>query len=146
MASAEIGHDSLVDFASEKTFQAPDDLPFGSAVRRAACDVINGRLMVPHADDDGSIEGGVGVSMAASIEAVPAGGHPGRGRDRTRAAELREGGFRTNPVGIIAEDDQQFGRSVFIAVVRAFTAVSRVIFSWRIISTAPSAVLGMAVD
>ena len=36
--------------------------------------------------------------------------------------------------------------SVFIAVVRAFTAVSRVIFSWRIISTAPSAVFGMAVD
>ena len=31
-------------------------------------------------------------------------------------------------------------------VVRAFTAVSRVIFSWRIISTAPSAVFGMAVD
>ena len=112
LASAEIGHDSLVDLASEKTFQAPDDLPFGSAVRRAACDVINGRLMVPHADDDGSIEGGVGVSVAASIEAVPAGGHPGRGRDRTRAAELREGGFRTNPVGIIAEDDQQFGRGV----------------------------------
>ena len=36
--------------------------------------------------------------------------------------------------------------SVFIAVVRAFTAVSRVILSWRIISTAPSAVLRMAVD
>ena len=36
--------------------------------------------------------------------------------------------------------------SVFIAVVRAFMAVSRVILSWRIISTAPSAVLGMAVD
>ena len=54
----EIGHDSLVDLASEKTFQAPDDLPFGPAVRRAACDVINGRLMVPHADDHGSIEGG----------------------------------------------------------------------------------------
>ena len=106
MASAEIGHDSLVDLASEKTFQAPDDLPFGPAVRRAACHVINGRLMVPHADDDGSIEGSVGLSVAASIEAVPAGGHPGRGRDWTRAAELREGGFRTNPVGIIAEDDQ----------------------------------------
>ena len=112
LACAEVCHDSLVDLASEKTFQAPDDLPFGSAGRRAACDVINGRLMVPHADDDGAIEGGVGVSVAASIEAVPAGGHPGRGRDRTRAAELREGGFRTNPVGIIAEDDQQFGRGV----------------------------------
>ena len=56
MASAEIGHDALVDLASEETFQAPDDLSLGSAVRRAACDVINGRLMVPHADDDGSIE------------------------------------------------------------------------------------------
>ena len=86
LASAEIGHDALVDLASEETFQAPDDLSLGSAVRRAACDVINGRLMVPHADDDGSIEGGVGVSVAASIEAVPAGGPPGRGRDRTRAA------------------------------------------------------------
>ena len=31
-------------------------------------------------------------------------------------------------------------------MVRAFTAGSRVIFSWRIISTAPSAVFGMAVD
>ena len=68
--------------------------------------------MVPHADDDGSIEGGVGGSVAASIEAVPAGGHPRRGRDRTRAAELREGGVRTNPVGMIAEDDHQFGRGV----------------------------------
>ena len=71
LASAEIGHDALVDLASEATFQAPDDLSLGSAVRRAACDVINGRLMVPHADDDGSIEGGVGVAVAASIEAVP---------------------------------------------------------------------------
>ena len=31
-------------------------------------------------------------------------------------------------------------------MVRAFTAVSRVIVSWRIISTAPSAVFGMTVD
>ena len=76
LASAEIGHDSLVDLASEKTFQAPDDLPFGSAGRRAACDVINGRLMVPHADDDGSIEGGVGLSVAASIEAARGLGAP----------------------------------------------------------------------
>ena len=111
-AWAEIGHNALVDLASEETFQAPDDLSLGSAVRRAACDVVNGRLMVPHADDDGSIEGGVGLSVAASIEAVPAGGHPGRDRDRARAAELREGGVRTNPVRVIAEDDQQLGRGV----------------------------------
>ena len=33
LASAEIGHDTLVDLASEETFQAPDDLSLGSAVR-----------------------------------------------------------------------------------------------------------------
>ncbi len=102
MASAEIGHDALVDLASEETFQAPDDLPFGSAVRRAACDVINGRLMVSHADDDGAIKGGVGVAVAAPIEPVPAGGSPGRGRERTRTAARRDGGVRTNPVGMVA--------------------------------------------
>ena len=106
LASAEIGHDAMVDLASEETFQAPDDLSLGLAVGRTSHNVVDRWLVVPHADDDGSIEGGAGVSVAASIEAVPAGGHPGRGRDRTRAAELREGGFRTNPVGIIAEDDQ----------------------------------------
>ena len=37
--------------------------------------------------------------VAASIEAVPAGGHPERGRDRARAAARRERGFRTNPGG-----------------------------------------------
>ena len=35
---------------------------------------------------------------------------------------------------------------VIIAAVRAFTAVSRATLSWRMISTAPSAVLGTAVD
>ena len=39
LASAEIGHDALVDLSRKEAFQAPDDLPFGSAVRRAACDV-----------------------------------------------------------------------------------------------------------
>ncbi len=76
LASAKIGHAALVDLASEATFQAPDDLSLGSAVRRAACDVIKGRLMVPHADDDGSIER-CWLSVAATIEAVPASGHPG---------------------------------------------------------------------
>ena len=105
LASAKIGHDSLVDLASEKTFQAPDDLPFGSAGRRAACDVINGRLMVPHADDDRSIKSGVGVAVAAPVEPVPAGGHPGRGRERTRTAELRAGARFVTPDAMDVEVD-----------------------------------------
>ena len=112
LASAEIGHDALVDLSRKEAFEAPDDLAFGSAIGGASGDVVAGGLVESHADDDGAIEGGVGVAVAASIEAVPAGGHPGRGRDRARAAELRERGFRTNPVGVIAEDDQQLGRGV----------------------------------
>ena len=112
LASAEIGHDALVDLSRKEAFEAPDDLAFGSAIGGASGDVVAGGLVESHADDDGAIEGGVGVAVAASIEAVPAGGHPGRGRDWARAAELRERGFRTNPVGVIAEDDQQLGRGV----------------------------------
>ena len=37
----------------------------------ASGDVVAGWLVESHADDDGSIEGGVGLSVAASIEAVP---------------------------------------------------------------------------
>ena len=65
--------------------------------------------MVPHANEDRSIEGGVGLSVATPIQAMPAGGFAGRGRDRTRAAELREGGLRANPVGIVAEAEEHLG-------------------------------------
>ena len=40
LACAEVCHDALVDLASENTFQAPDDLPFGSAVRRATSSTV----------------------------------------------------------------------------------------------------------
>ena len=67
------------------------DVAFGPASGEASGDVVAGRLVEWHPDDDGAIEGRVGVSVAASIEAVPTGR---RGRDRAGAAELREGGLR----------------------------------------------------
>ena len=98
MASAEIGHDALVDLSRKEAFEAPDDLAFGSAIGGASGDVGAGGLVESHADDDGAIEGGVGVADGrSSIETVPAGGQAGRGRDRARAVELREGGIRMNP-------------------------------------------------
>ena len=105
LTSAEVGHDALVGLASEETFEAPDDLTFSPAVRRTSYDVVYGWLVVPHADNDRPIEGGVGLAVTTPIETVPTRGHPGRGGDGTRAAELREGGFRANPVRVIAEDD-----------------------------------------
>ena len=72
LACAEVCHDALVDLSRKEAFQASDDLACGPAIGGASGDVVAGWLVESHADDDGSIEGGVGVSVAASIEAVPA--------------------------------------------------------------------------
>ena len=64
----------MVDLSRKEAVKASDDLAFGPAIGGASGDVVAGWLVESHADDDGSIEGGVGLSVAASIEAVPAGG------------------------------------------------------------------------
>ena len=110
LACAEVCHDALVDLSRKEAFKASDDLAFGPAIGGASGDVVAGWLVESHADDDGSIESGVGVSVTAPIEPMPAGGSPGRGRDRTGATQLRERGFGANPVGVIAEEDQHLGR------------------------------------
>ena len=79
--SAEVCHDALVDLAREETFEAPDDLTFGAAVGRTSHNVVDRWLVVPHADDDRPIEGGVGLAVTAPVEAVPPSGPPGRGGD-----------------------------------------------------------------
>ena len=104
LARAEVCHDTVVDLAGEEAFETPDDLASGPTVLGPSRDVVESRLVVPHADDDGAIEGRSGLSMPASIEAVPAGGDPRRSGDGTRATEFRKGGFRANPVGVIAEE------------------------------------------
>ena len=71
LASAEIGHDALVDLSRKEAFEAPDDLAFGSAIGGASGDVVAGGLVESHADDDGAIEGGVGVG--AHTEALAEG-------------------------------------------------------------------------
>ena len=53
LASAEIGHDALVDLSRKEAFEAPDDLAFGSAIGGASGDVVAGGLVESHADDDG---------------------------------------------------------------------------------------------
>ena len=112
LARAEVCHDTVVDLAGEEAFETPDDLASGPTVRGPSRDVVEGRLVVPHADDDGAREGRIGVSVPASIEAVPAGGDPRRSGDGTRATEFRKGGFRANPVGGIAEEDQHRRRGI----------------------------------
>ena len=105
LARAEVSHDSLIDFPSEKAFKASDDVPFRPSIRPASDDIVDRRLVIAHTDHDGSMEGGVRLSVAAPIEAVSTGGHPGGGGDGTRAAELGKGGFRANPLRVIPEDN-----------------------------------------
>ena len=105
LARAEVSHDALIDFPSEKAFKASDDVPFRPSIRPASDDIVDRRLVIAHTDHDGSMEGGVRLSVAAPIEAVSTGGHPGGGGDGTRAAELGKGGFRANPLRVIPEDN-----------------------------------------
>ena len=118
LAHAEVCHNALVEFTGKEAFEASNDLALGPAISGAACDIVDGRLVKPHPDDDGSIEGGVGLAVAAPIQAVPASGPPRGGRDRTRAAALRKGGFRANTGGVITAKDQQLGGGVRADPVR----------------------------
>ena len=77
-AHAEVCHNTLVDFTGEEAFEAADDLASGPAASRPAGDVVDRRLVEPHADDDRAMEGGVRLSVPAPIETMPAGRHPGR--------------------------------------------------------------------
>ena len=76
LAHAEVCHNALVEFTSKEAFEASNDLARGPAIGGAACDVVAGWLVESHADDDGSLEGGVGLAVAAPIQAVPASGPP----------------------------------------------------------------------
>ena len=112
LARAEVSHDALIDFPSEKAFKASDDVPFRPSIRPASDDIVDRRLVIAHTDHDGSMEGGVRLSVAAPIKAVSTGGHPGGGGDGTRAAELGTGGFRANPLRVIPEDNEHRGGGV----------------------------------
>ena len=112
LARAEVSHDALIDFPSEKAFKASDDVPFRPSIRPASDDIVDRRLVIAHTDHDGSMEGGVRLSVAAPIEAVSTGGHPGGGGDGTRTAELGKGGFRANPLRVIPEDNEHRGGGV----------------------------------
>ena len=68
--------------------------------------------MGPHPHDDGPVERGVRLAMTAAVEAVAARRHPGRSRDGAGPAERGEGGFRMNPIGGVATDDQHLGGGV----------------------------------
>ena len=57
LARAEVSHDALIDFPSEKACKASDDVPFRPSIRPASDDIVDRRLVIAHTDHDGSMEG-----------------------------------------------------------------------------------------
>ena len=52
------------------------------------------------------------MAVTASVEAVAPGIHAGRSGDRARAAELGEGGFGPDSLGVVAEDGEHRGSGI----------------------------------
>src|SRR3990170_4155101 len=85
----------VVDAAGEGSFEAADDLFFGSALGEAAGHVVAGGLVVLEADDDDAVEGGVGLAVSSPVEAVSLLG--------------AGGGFAIEAVGVGAGGDDEVG-------------------------------------
>src|SRR5690606_14532949 len=86
--------DELVELAGDVAFEAADDLLLGQAVFGASFHVGAGAGVPAQAADGDPVERFVGLSVAAAVEAVPA-GLAGRGGDRGGTAEHGERRLRT---------------------------------------------------
>jgi hypothetical protein len=95
----------------EVALEAAEDLGRAQALGRAALGV-GARGWVPAQAPDGEqVQGAVGLAVAAPVEPVADG--PARGgRDRGDAAQVGEGGFATQAVGVVARGHQQGGGGV----------------------------------
>ena len=67
------GKDTQRSLKRHRRFEAAYDFGFGLALRGASADVVECRLVAPHTDDHYPIEGGVGLPVASTVEAVPDG-------------------------------------------------------------------------
>ena len=87
-----VSREVVVDLAGDEAFEAADGFFLGAAFVDAAGDVGAGALVADHAGDEDVPERGVGVSVAAAVEAVAL-LFAAAGVDRGDAAEVGEGCF-----------------------------------------------------
>ena len=106
-----VSHDALVDLTSEVSLQTADDVLLGESLFSPPAHVGDGRRVILHPNDDGSIERGVGLAVPTAIEPVLV-RESRRGGDGTDAAELRERRLGVDSFGVVAEDDEHLGGDV----------------------------------
>ena len=100
-----------VHLAGDVALEDAHDLEFGAAFDGAAFDVGTGARIVAHPGHHDPPQGVVGLTVAAAVQPVTdrlAGG----GLDRGDAAEVGEGGFGGDPLGVVADGDEQQGGRV----------------------------------
>jgi hypothetical protein len=103
--------DDLVELAGDVALEASDDLFLGQAFGGASFGVGAGAGVPAQAAQHHAVESGVGLTVAAAVEAVP-GGLAGRGGNRGGAAEHGERGLGGEPVVVVAGGDQELAGDV----------------------------------
>jgi hypothetical protein len=82
------------------------DVELGQTLFGAPLDIGSGRWVAAHPDQGDLPQGVVGPAVAAAIQPVAVGATRG-GWDGGGAAQMREGGFGAQPLGVVAGGDQQ---------------------------------------
>lgn len=99
------------DLSGDVAFEDAGDLAHGFAFGETAGDVVAGGLVVTHPGDDDVVERRVGLAVPSPVEPV-SGRLAGGGRDGSHSAQVSEGGFASDPFGVVAGGDQQLGGGV----------------------------------
>lgn len=106
LGCGEVGEDGRVDLPGDIAFEAAHDVLLGQPFGCSPGDVGACRFVVAHARDDSHVERGVGRAVAAAVEPVSVGATRARG-DRCRRAQVGEGRFAAQPLGVVAGGDEQ---------------------------------------
>jgi hypothetical protein len=102
----EVGAEAVVGLAGDVALEAAEDLASVEAVGGPFCRVGAGALAVAESADRDHVEGAIGLSIAAVVEAV-AGGAAGAGWDRGGAADLGECCFAAEAIDVLAGGDEE---------------------------------------
>ena len=95
-----------VDLAGDVTLEDTHDLRLALAFESAPLDVGAGARVRAHAGEHDAPQGMVGLTVAAPVESM-ADRLAGRGVDRGDPAEVGEGGFGGDPLGVVTGGDEQ---------------------------------------
>ena len=106
-----ISDESVVDFACDVSFEAPDDVFFGESFGCPTGDVFERWLVPSHANYHCPINRCVGLAVTTSVEPVTV-RHARRSRYWAYTDKFRERCFRTDPVRVVAGNDHHFRRAV----------------------------------